>query len=78
LRNLGGRAKKITTVDYAGKVRVSLVTAAFDHLEIAGSLCFKNFGYALPFLNTYRTMCVAPEAEFRQLLQDIRTLDFAA
>lgn len=32
----------------------------------------------LPFLNTYRTMCVAPEAEFRQLLRDIRTLDLAA
>jgi len=32
----------------------------------------------LPFLNTYRTMCVAPEPEFRQLLQDIRTLDLVA
>ena len=32
----------------------------------------------LPFLNTYRTMCGAPEPEFRQLLQDIRTLDLAA
>lgn len=32
----------------------------------------------LPFLNAYRTMCGAPEPEFRQLLQDIRTLDLAA
>ena len=32
----------------------------------------------LGFLNTYRTMCVAPEPEFRRLIQDIQTLDFAA
>ena len=32
----------------------------------------------LPFLNTYRTMCVSPEPEFRQVLEEIRWLDVAA
>jgi hypothetical protein len=26
----------------------------------------------LPFLDTFRTMCLAPEPEFRQLLEGIR------
>jgi hypothetical protein len=32
----------------------------------------------LPFLNTYRTMCRAPEPAFRQILEDVRELRFAA
>jgi hypothetical protein len=32
----------------------------------------------LPFLDTYRTMCHAPEPAFRQILEDIRELQFAA
>jgi hypothetical protein len=32
----------------------------------------------LRFLDTYRTMCVTPEPEFRQLLQEIRSFDLAA
>jgi hypothetical protein len=32
----------------------------------------------LPFLNTYRTMCVAPEPDFRRALEEIRELRFAA
>ena len=32
----------------------------------------------LPFLDTYRTMCLAPEPAFRQILEDIRELRFAA
>jgi hypothetical protein len=32
----------------------------------------------LPFLDTYRTMCRAPEPAFRQILEDIRELRFAA
>jgi hypothetical protein len=30
----------------------------------------------LPFLDTYRTMCRAPEPAFRQVLEDIRELRF--
>jgi hypothetical protein len=32
----------------------------------------------LPFLDTYRTMCLAPEPAFRGILEDIRELRFAA
>jgi site-specific DNA recombinase len=32
----------------------------------------------LPFLSTYRTMCVAPEAGFRQLLQEVHEMRLAA
>jgi len=32
----------------------------------------------LPFLNTYRTMCTAPEPTFRRLLEGIRELHVAA
>ena len=32
----------------------------------------------LPFLDTYRTLCVVPEPEFRRLLEEIREMQFAA
>lgn len=32
----------------------------------------------LPFLNTYRTMCIAPEPGFKRVLEDIRDLRLAA
>src|SRR5262249_39155748 len=32
----------------------------------------------LPFLDTYRTMCRAPEPAFRTILEDMRELRFAA
>ena len=35
------------------------------------SLCSR-----LPFLDTYRTMCLAPQPGFRRLLEDIRELSF--
>src|SRR5436190_22733783 len=31
----------------------------------------------LPFLDTYRTMCCAPEPAFRRILENIRVLGFA-
>jgi hypothetical protein len=32
----------------------------------------------LPFLDTYRTMCRAPEPAFQRILEDVRELRFAA
>jgi hypothetical protein len=32
----------------------------------------------LPFLDTYRTMCLAPEPSFRGILESVRELRFAA
>ena len=35
-------------------------------------------GAWLPFLDTFRTLCVAPEPGVQRLLEEIRELDFAA
>jgi len=32
----------------------------------------------LPFLNTYRTMCLAPQPDFRRVLDDVRAMQLAA
>ena len=32
----------------------------------------------LPFVSAYRTMCLAPDADFRQLLEDTRQWKLAA
>ena len=40
--------------------------------------CSEISGHWLPFLDTYRTMCRAPEPAFRRILEDIRELRFAA
>jgi hypothetical protein len=32
----------------------------------------------LPFLNAYRTMCLAPEPDFRRVLEEIRDAQLAA
>jgi hypothetical protein len=35
-------------------------------------------GLWLPFLDTYRTMCLAPQSEFREVLEQVRSLLLAA
>jgi hypothetical protein len=32
----------------------------------------------LPFLDTYRTMCLAPQPDFRRTLEDVRAMQLAA
>jgi hypothetical protein len=32
----------------------------------------------LPFLDTYRTMCLAPQPHFRRVLEDVRAMQLAA
>jgi len=32
----------------------------------------------LPFLNAYRTMCLAPDPDFRRVLEEIRDMRLAA
>jgi len=32
----------------------------------------------LPFLDTYRTMCLAPKPDFRRVLEDVRAMQLAA
>src|SRR5262249_19325783 len=35
-------------------------------------------GVWLPFLDTYRTMCLAPQPEFRDVLEHVRSMQLAA
>jgi hypothetical protein len=35
-------------------------------------------GVWLPFLDTYRTMCLAPQPHFRRVLEDVRAMQLAA
>jgi hypothetical protein len=37
----------------------------------------KRWKYWLPFVLHYRTMCIAPDANFRRMLEDIRELHLA-
>ena len=46
--------------------------------EIAGAIANGPPRIWLPFLDTYRTMCLAPQPEFRQLLEQARDLPIAA
>jgi hypothetical protein len=32
----------------------------------------------LPFLDTYRTMCLAPQPDFKRVLEDVRAMQLAA
>ncbi|MGR3387309.1 MAG: hypothetical protein ACU0DB_10060, partial [Paracoccus sp. (in: a-proteobacteria)] len=57
----------------SGKAGASALSAKASRI-----LCARDIGKWLPFLNTFRTMCVAPEPDFRRLLEDIRELQIAA
>jgi hypothetical protein len=48
-----------------------------ERIEINKFLFLLNYGW-LPFLNTYRTMCLAPSTDFRRVLEDVRELRLAA
>jgi len=50
--------------------------AAMSNAE--NSANFSKSEIWLPFLNTYRTMCLAPKPEFRRVLEEIRELRLAA
>ena len=39
---------------------------------------YEATAHRIPFLDTYRTMCLAPQSEFRQLLEQARDLSIAA
>jgi hypothetical protein len=43
-------------------------------LSLVGSDSLSSLIVWLPFLDTYRTMCIAPVPPFRRILEDIREL----
>ena len=49
------------------------------YLVLEGVRCaaLRNIG-SLGFLDTYRTMCIAPSSDFRRVLEDVRELKLAA
>jgi hypothetical protein len=51
---------------------------SFDELDTQMRVAAFEHVRRLPFLDTYRTMCRAPEPAFRQILEDVRELGFAA
>lgn len=53
-------------------------TAAAARLSAGGGGNSSKNEIWLPFLNTYRTMCIAPEPGFKRVLEDIRELQLAA
>ena len=56
---------------------VAETTLALERKDPPGCIAdFLKFGS--PFLDTYRTMCLAPQPEFRQLLEQVRDLPIAA
>jgi hypothetical protein len=67
-----------------GNPRFSFATACNTfrqqkgHPEVAEMPMFIGFLRWLPFLNIYRTMCLAPDPVFRRVLQEIRELGLAA
>ena len=65
-------------------VSVSQVARRYD---VNANQIFKREGIGLdrstladwvPFVNTYRTMCLAPKPEIRRVLEDVRQLKLAS
>jgi hypothetical protein len=50
---------------------------AADDLIAANRKRHENFSW-LPFLKAYRTMCIAPDQEFRRTLDQIREIRLVA
>jgi hypothetical protein len=60
--------------DAEGAVRAGLAV-----IEVVGRLTIsERLNVRLPFLDTYRTMCLTPEPEVRRLLEEARELPIAA
>jgi site-specific DNA recombinase len=51
---------------------ISMQSAAADEANSAKSEIW------LPFLDTYRTMCLAPKPDFRRVLAGVRAMELAA
>jgi hypothetical protein len=50
-----------------------------DALRSSKPASYLSFlGEGLPFLDTYRTMCLAPQPDFRRVLEDVRAMQLAA
>ena len=65
----------------ADQVTASLVRAPWTGFESRTEVCpqdIDNTEIFLPFLDTYRTICLAPEPQFRHVLEELRQTRLAA
>ena len=63
--------------EYAAANGFTVVQEYVD-VETAKQTGRTAFGEMVPFLKTYRTICLAPSADFRRMLEDVRELGLAA
>jgi hypothetical protein len=52
-----------------GDLCVTIASQPLDH---------RLYHFRLPFLDSYRTMCLAPKPDFRRVLEDVRAMQLAA
>jgi hypothetical protein len=76
---VGPPARSLYRPSISDKRGKALRTASFSGLCSGTSKNIKDTRIDwLPFLDTYRTMCLAPQPEFRQLLEQARDVPIAA
>ena len=80
VRPSGEDLDQLRTLCEAGKLR-PVIDRVFRLEELAAAHAYNQRGstagkivISLPFLDTYRTMCLAPQPVFRRMLQDLRDL----
>jgi hypothetical protein len=56
----------------------SFARIAFNARTFRRAAARRDLGAWLPFLDTYRTMCLAPQPVFRRVLEDVRAMQLAA
>jgi hypothetical protein len=71
--DVGGGRMHLTLLQALGET-----TLALEMGRAAGGITNGTSQIWLPFLDTYRTMCLAPQPEFRRLLEQARDLPIAA
>lgn len=80
-RDIGGRhqARGFDQHQRRTRCKRSREDAEEDHQAAEENVKRSGHGESwLPFLNAYRTMCLAPEPDFRRVLEEIRDARLAA
>jgi hypothetical protein len=62
---------------FAGALTRGSIGTIAETAETENTRSYRG-GVWLPFLDTYRTMCLAPQPDFRRVLEDVRAMQLAA
>jgi hypothetical protein len=65
-------------IDEDGRVRTAVASGLSQRLSRSSEVVNLYHIDWLGFLNTYRTMCLAPSPQFRRILEEIRDIRLAA